>query len=309
MVDDLADEDEAGGTRFTAEDVARAAQNLQAKGDWSAPTEPTDLGSGIRWLPHLESRDRSAIAHVHLGARLESYLTRRLRLASEKGISVHVALPAELLWDRETLRSLSRGRFLITLLDEELRPQPSPVLFLRALAEVGIALPPDLVTEFAGAGWSSCRDPKLGSHEKGRALEALLGFLLSQVADFRVMEFNLRTDTEELDVVVQVRRLDGERCWVAHGTPFVVVEAKNWSTRVRQPEVSALYTKLVTKRRNARLALLVGAQGFTADAAGQVMKLSLGDVTIVLLGPDEIEAWIAGGESYLDKHVRRGMLR
>jgi hypothetical protein len=47
------------------------------------------------------------------------------------------------------------------------------------------------------------------STEKGARPEALVGFLLSQVEDFRVVERNLRTDT---------------------------VEAKNWSDKAGQPE-------------------------------------------------------------------------
>lgn len=302
------DLDEDGlGDGFTAGDVEEVIGQLIEAGGWVVPTDALVLGQS-HWRPDLVSVDRSSLLHVHMDTRLRSYVVKRLGLACQVGMAVHVALQADLLYDEDVLRALSRSRASVVILQAG-KPPAEALLLLRVLAQQQIKVPEGLRRELGREGWLACRAASLSAHQKGRSLEALLAFLLGEVSDFRVVEYNLRTATEELDLVIQVSPLSGQRCWVLPGTPFVLVEAKNWTSKVGQPEASLLHTKVVTKRRTVRIAFLVGANGFTEDADLQVLKLSLGPEVIVLLGPDEIARWIEDGEDYLENRVRHAMLR
>ncbi len=220
---DLDSDDEAReALAYTAADVAEVTRWVAERHGWIEPAAALQLGPAVSWRPDLVSPDCGAVLHVHLDTRLRSYVVARLRAASAQGIRVHVALRPEQLWSEGVLRALSDSRASILILREGSDPG-TPLPLLRALAEEQINMPSPLRTILGREGWAACRASGLTKHQKGRLLEALLGFLLAQVDDFRVVDYNLRTDTEELDVVVQVSRLRGERCWVLPNHPFITI--------------------------------------------------------------------------------------
>jgi hypothetical protein len=145
---------------------------------------------------------------------------------------------------------------------------------------------------------------------RGRRFEALLLFLLSQVRDFRVVEHNYRSDTEELDGVVQQGSTQG-RVWATMAAPFLLLEAKNWSRRVDQQVVSVLRVKMQGRRGTVRIGLLCGASGFTSDARQQELRFASDNLTIVFLGPEELDNWVEAQDpdEYLESVIRRDMLR
>src|SRR5206468_9032442 len=129
--------------------------------------------------------------------------------------------------------------------------------------------------------------------------------------DFEIFETNLRADTDELDVVVRIRRVEGQ-LWCESGVPFVLVEAKNYAVDpAPQKELSLLIIKLLTRRGRARIGLFISATGISKDADLQELKLAFTDYTIVTIGPEEIDAWIHADNvnEYLDRMVGGAMLR
>ena len=179
---------------------------------------------------------------------------------------------------------------------------------LTVLTDQGVPVSPTTRTAIADVAWNR---RQIGSNfERGRRFEGLLGFLLSQVTDFKVKERNLRGDTDELDVVVQIDNFS-PRCWLKSGAPFVLVEAKNWKHPIDQKEVSAFIAKLQTKRGAARFGLMFGASGFTSDAKTQVLKFSTQEHVVVLIEPEDLKQWIARERSddFLEDLVRQAMLR
>jgi hypothetical protein len=55
---------------------------------------------------------------------------------------------------------------------------------------------------------------------------------------------------------------------------------------------------------------MVGASGFTKDAREQTLRTSGEDLTIALLGPEEMKTWIDAldGDEALEKIIREAML-
>ncbi len=230
-----------------------------------------------------------------------------MRAASGRGYRIHLALDLSALYDEDLLREISTLDPIIHVVGNG--PEKQQASLLATLADQGIRVTDATRVELARVGWQSCQSTGT-SNEKGHRLEALVAFLLSQIEDFRVVERNLRTETEELDVVVQQGRTEGGRCWML-GVPFILVESKNWASKVTQKELSTFRVKMQGKRGTVRLGLLFAANGHTGDAYDQELRFASDDLTISLIGPDEITAWVEAldDDEFLDSLIRRSMLR
>jgi hypothetical protein len=262
----------------------------------------------VAWRPNLRRADPPAVLHVHLAERLRPYIVDRMRSAFEAGSEVHIALPLGVLYDEETLSILLGLDAQVHVIDGEEQVSPIESL-LTCLASRGIHVSPSARKELARAALELCAADGT-TYQRGRRYEAVICFLLSQIEDFDVVEHNLRTDTEELDAVVQQRATQG-RAWATLGAPFILVEAKNWATAVPQKEVSVFRVKLEGRRGGVRIGLMFGASGFTSDALDHELRFASDELTIAFVGPDQLRDWAEADdpEDFLERLVRRAILR
>lgn len=299
----------SGGRSPERDDVQKVVDMLlEADHGWK-PGETRLFGS-LSWQPELERDDLSAILHVHLADRLRTYMLGRLRAARVAGYEVHMAMPFTSLYDEELLKALVEIEphiHIISFSDKE--EVNEPLSLLACLTDHRVRVTPETRRHIGNAALELSRREG-GTYERGQRFEGFLAFLLSQVEDFDVVERNYRTETEELDAVIQ-QRATGGRAWANLGAPFILVEAKNWKRNVDQKEISAFRVKMQGKRGTVRLGLMVGASGFTGDAMTQEIRFASGDLTIAFLGPKELEGWIdaPNGDDYLETIVRRAMMR
>jgi len=291
------------------EDIDRVTGNIRtADGAWHA-AEPAPYGA-YRWRPDLARDDIPAVLHVHLAERLRPYMLERLTAAFESGHEIHLALPLSRLYDEELLCAIHELDPQIHVIRSDTLECAAPAALLTTLCERRVQVTPKArtllaakVVELSQAGDSA--------QLRGRRYEAAVAFLLSQVDDFDVVERNLRTDTEELDAVVQQRATQG-RVWSGLGAPLILVEAKNWKEPVSQKEASAFRVKLDGRRGVVRLGLMFGASGFTSDALDQELRFASDELTIAFVRPEELAEWICaddGGDNFIETLVRRAMLR
>lgn len=263
----------------------------------------------VRWRPDLERADSPAVLHVHLAERLRPYVLDRLTAASEAGREIHLALPLSTLYDEGLLKSVHELDPQVHLIRSETFDTAQPDALLTVLCDQQIQVSPAARTLLATKGLELSQ-LDASAHVKGRRYEAVIAFLLSQVSDFTVVERDLRTDTEELDAVIQQRATQG-RVWSGLGAPLILVEAKNWAKPVPQKEASAFRVKIDGRRRVIRLGLMFGASGFTSDALDQELRFASHEITIAFVNPDDLLNWIEAddGDDFLEKLVRRAMLR
>jgi hypothetical protein len=304
--------DDRQGSEPSADDVVRTAQAIAALDDEWQRDEIVDLGGGLRWRPDL-TKPGDAVLHVHLADRLRGYVLERLKAANAAGLEAHLALPIGALYQEELLLELIGMDAQVHVLGENGAPERVDSV-LGAIAggrnrRPAIAVSVETRKALGEMGWSLCLADGTKS-QKGRRLEGLLTFLLSQIADFDIWERNLRTDTEELDIVV-VQRATAGRCWTGLGAPFILVECKNWSAKVGQQQVSNLRVKMQGRRGSVRIGLIVGTNGFSGDAFDQELRFASGDLTIVFVGPIELDRWIHAdsGDEALEEIISRAMLR
>jgi hypothetical protein len=125
--------------------------------------------------------------------------------------------------------------------------------------------------------------------EKGALLEEFAAAFFGE--QFRITGRNVRTDTEELDLVLEPLPDTDPR----FRSTYLTAECKNWrSSKVDQGVVSKLATQLRLRGRHLRQAFLLTTGAATDDAREQARHVYLADkVEIMILDADAIEAHLA----------------
>lgn len=309
IVEEILD-DLVAGRRVSSEDSERVADAICAAPngkDWERRVE-LDL-KDKKWCPPAVSKDRKRLLYVYLQDELPRYVRERLELASSQGIAVVVALPIASLYKLDVVSLLVDLEAEVLVVDDytvEHRSVSRTVL--SALAEIGVPLSPEDRQTICRTVWSRIADGT--AQERGRRLEALLAFLFSQVRDLKVIERNYRTETEEIDLVLQVDNFS-RRSWQRSGMPFILVEAKNRIEKASQQVVSVLLAKLLGKRGTTRIAFLVSLAGFTDDARMQELRFAAQELCVVMIGRAEMEKLIEAEDldGALETLVSHALLR
>lgn len=134
--------------------------------------------------------------------------------------------------------------------------------------------------------------------DKGHALEAAIRYAFEQIQGMTCSMQDQRGEfeTEEVDLLfANIAHEDG----LPRFEPEILVEAKNWSSKVGAIEIAWFATKL--RRRNRSTGVLVAAQGITGDsarltAARQQVMLALAEgQEVLVLVRAELEA-VSSGE-------------
>lgn len=142
---------------------------------------------------------------------------------------------------------------------------------------------------------------------KGRALEDFAAAFFGEA--FKVVERNARTDTEELDLVLERTERTDSRFY----DTYLLVECKNWkSPPVGQKVISELLGKMVTRHR--KQAFLLASGEVTADAKTQALHAySSQRIEIIVLDGRDLEGFLASmktvGDFLNEKHKSQTVLR
>ena len=233
----------------------------------------------------------------------------RLGLAAERGIKPTLALNLATLFKPELVELFVGVDADVIVLDDYVTSRQLDVRsLLVALADIEVPVSPELRRSVAKVVWSRIGDGT--PQEKGSRLEALLAFTFAQVRDLKVVERNYRTETEEIDLILQIDNFSS-RVWQKPGVPFILVEAKNRADKASQPMVSTLITKLQTKRGTARIAVLVSLGGFTDDARMQELRFSTQDICVVMIDRAQLENMLSADDvdAEFETIVRQALLR
>lgn len=130
------------------------------------------------------------------------------------------------------------------------------------------------------------------SHRKGRLLEDLLELSLAQVPGF-VVTSRQRTADEEFDLVV--RNESPDPFWSKEGS-YLLVECKNWSSKVGPDELDRFTSKLARRYDRTRLGFFVSIGGFTTGFESTRLTKREGNVLAVPIDGEDLRAMIRGGD-------------
>lgn len=137
------------------------------------------------------------------------------------------------------------------------------------------------------AAWEAALASK-DRNEKGRLLEELVKALF-RATGFERVQTRLTTDTEEIDVTVENRPLDGP--WRDDGA-YLIGECKNWSGKCGPQEVRVLLDKMRTKLSRVRCGFLVAPGGFTDGSRAVLDQHRTDHLLVVLIGAEDLERWV-----------------
>lgn len=261
-----------------------------------------------KWRPHALSEDGAVLLYVCNGVTFPRFARERIALASSQGIRPVIALSIAALYREEILDVLADNDAYVMVLDDYVKERRYKHRhFLAALADIEIPVKVEVRQSVASKIWSIIETGT--SDEKGRRLEALLAFLFSQVNGLKVAERNYRTETEEIDLVLQLDNLTN-RVW-QKSFPFLLVEAKNRKDKASQPMMSGLIGKLQTKRGSASIGILASLAGFTQDAKMHELRYSTEDLCVAMIDRADIKRLIESDviDDELESHIRRALLR
>lgn len=117
--------------------------------------------------------------------------------------------------------------------------------------------------------------------ERGRMLETLMGAILSSVKGFSIISTNVRTSTEEIDLLV--RNNSDEWPW-AYESPLLLVECKNWSRdKIGVADVKVFADKLNNRFGRTRFGLFVTASAIPKTVRDEVLRHSTSTTLILLI--------------------------
>jgi hypothetical protein len=286
------------------EDIAEDISELDPL--WQRDTS-ISLGQDRIWRPDLVRADNSALLHVHVADHLRTYAIKRFEWAVEAGVEVHVATTLNRLYDPTLLKQLAAADALVHVINGSTDLAKGERL-LGVLADEEIRVPASLRTELARYGLEfSAADGS--SHQKGRRFEALVAFLLSQVDGLSIFSRNYKTETEEIDVVLQQHSLSGP-VWAIANAPFILVEAKNHADGISQAMFSQFRIKMQTKRASVRIGLMLSRTSVSGDATQQEERFSSDTLTVAFIDGETLEQWIEAedGTAFLERIIAEAML-
>lgn len=135
------------------------------------------------------------------------------------------------------------------------------------------------------------------SSEKGKALERLMRVLFESVEGLRVRQCNVRTRTEEIDLVLN--NTSRQHPWDREGA-LMLVECKNWTKRCGKNEVASFETKMKNRRNRCTVGFFVAWDGFAGTARKELLRSSReGWIMVLLEGARVREAAVAGSFTLL----------
>ena len=192
------------------------------------------------------------------------------------------------------LDMLAPGGLPTAMLELEELSQRDAVLRLEASDGAAFALSPPLEENLRVESAKRDRLRALWKHalgapdknDRGKALEDFAAAFFGDA--FVITDRNLRTDTEELDLVLERSPTTDPRFGKA---TYLLVECKNWQTRpVDQTAVTKLYGEI--SLHNMKQGFLLATGRFTDDALQQAKYAISQDVEIVLIEGSDVDDFL-----------------
>lgn len=125
------------------------------------------------------------------------------------------------------------------------------------------------------------------TNRKGKALETLIVALFSSVEGFNVIDSNVNTQTEEIDVVI--RNESTHLTWQKEKS-LILVECKNWhSKRVGKNEFVVFKDKLENRTGRCSLGFLVCVEEFAETITKEMLRSSKTDLLVVPIDGEKLQ--------------------
>jgi hypothetical protein len=256
---------------------------------FSIPESPIDL-TDTAWTPHAVCKlnNKDTLIHIHtVDDEIPHFLIKRILAADTSNYQVLIISGYKILKNYEHFKALLEINAFISFIGFNSNTVNEPKHISLAVAQSNIKVKKELLFHLLELSRNAS-----SISVKGKRFEQLLCLFFSQIEDFHIFNSNYRTETEEIDIVIQLRESCSLRCWARFEAPFIFIEAKNQEKKVGQKIVSQLLGILSTKGSSTKLGITVSMSGFSAEAKTQALRYSEAKKKIILLTGNEIENMI-----------------
>lgn len=256
-----------------------------------------ELGDDLAWRPSYGSISEHLAVYVCETEELGASIEKRVAVAATQGIQAVIALPggiASLTAPVQKFLLGSGSSIVIAEPEEGPRRYSSLDVYAR---EKGVLLEEKLAADHIARGLRAAMDVQ--GEDRGKSLERALAFMASQVPSWRVRQVNFHTANEEIDVLIA--NSSARSPW--NGGPYIIVEAKNWSSNVDRAEYDSFHMKVKERGGACRLGLFFAAEGFSSgfiDRASHhgsegfsIVPMSIGKLASAIEAGDGVEGVLA----------------
>jgi hypothetical protein len=129
---------------------------------------------------------------------------------------------------------------------------------------------------------------------KGQALEVLTGALFGCVTGFSLQDSNVKTETEEIDLVI-FNASDDPR--LRREQAIILVECKNWTSRCGKSEFVEFKEKMENRKGRCSLGFLVSWNGFADTVTKEMLRGSREHLLVVPIDGARIRSVLGEGSS------------
>jgi|GEM_PF-3942156 len=146
--------------------------------------------------------------------------------------------------------------------------------------------------------WEKVKDED-NVKKKGKYLENFFTDLIRNDSNFEIHEINLRTESEEIDLIVVPTKISP--FWAQISAPMILIECKNWREKVGAKEIRDFAGKIMNRPRMlCNIGFFVTISGFTKDANKELLGYRGRDFILATITGDEIENMIESDRSISD---------
>lgn len=135
--------------------------------------------------------------------------------------------------------------------------------------------------------WKASNERIDNSYEKGRRLENFTATLIDAIEGVSIIEKNLKSDLEELDLII--KNNISSPFIQSINSPIFLVECKNWTNPVGVEEARVFESKIRELGKRANLGIFVALNGVTPPFKKHINNLKRENYTILVITNREIE--------------------
>lgn len=155
------------------------------------------------------------------------------------------------------------------------------------------ALTSETLTATLRTTWQAAKTEQ-NRNRKGLLLEETVTLLFRATPGFERVLTRLDNGVEEIDITVE--NGSGEAPWKDDGSSYLLGECKNWSGKCGSPEFRGFFAKLINKFKRVRTGFFFATGGFTNEFHDARNEHKAGDVLVIPVGPEDLEAWIGADD-------------
>jgi hypothetical protein len=136
------------------------------------------------------------------------------------------------------------------------------------------------------------------SFKKGKLLEDLVELLFTSNNFLELVNKNVSTKDEEIDLVV--KNNINKPFWIAFNSPCLFIECKNWGSKVGTKEIRDFEIKIQNHIKLVKIGFFVSLNGFSSEVQSELKRAGRDDYHIVIISKEDIQDYLKSNINFFD---------